>query len=541
MAKTFALRRATAQPETIDTITVQAGSLGAPIPGMQITPVFPARCVNLYTVFAGDPYLLVVSAIGDIEIHVLVGGAWSLTAGPFSPPVGHVITPICLRVINNTLVALWSDEGGANDGISVTTSTNGSSWTTPTTELAPIGSSRGGPSITYRLSIWFTTSIGLWCYAPFSRFVNLAGIAGSYTVDEQVIGSVSLTSATVRSFNSPLLRLDAVAGTGFIPGETLTGVSSGSTGTVTTVTSFVNPAPDIGNNGNLGSGLQGASNALGSFARWDGSLYFVQPKTPGGPTRFWQLDSAWEAPLKVPAPQWTEQTYSGLVDAGFATLGDDAGLWSLFVNKTDELCLFYSASGSTKLAKTTSKTLPMMFTDLTNSLLPVSIASKTNLGVTLYTDDRRRDNVLHNLIIRDTSAGATIVTTWDGISEVEIKGTLPGVDYMLPADQRGQESTFTNLQPACQMTLSTQSFPGRIRLDYIVRSSPARTMDIVAEYSVLGDRWFPMTEGDGSSGTIGLPASPIGTPYFFNWDAFADLDGDLNNVEMRIVPRISGA
>ena len=49
-----------------------------------------------------------------------------------------------------------------------------------------------------------------------------------------------------------------------------------------------------------------------------------------------------------------------------------------------------------------------------------------------------------------------------------------------------------------------------------------------------------MTEGDGDTGITGLAATPAGIPYFFNWDAFTDLDGDFNNMELRIVPRISG-
>lgn len=539
MAKALVIRRSTAQPATVDTVTITLPSLGNTIAGMQTTPLFPSRCVNIFTVFIGDPFLMVRNAVGEIEILRYVGGTWSVVAGPFAPAVGHSLTPLCLHVVNDTLVALWSDEGPSNDGIASSISLTGTSWSTPTTELAPIGASNGGHSIVYRGAIWFATAIGLWCYAPRNRFITLTGILGIYTPGETVVGSSSSTTGVVRSFNAPILRVDTVSGSGFTAAETITGSQSGATGSVSTVTRFVNPLPDTGNDTFL-TGANGAANLIGTFASWDGILYFIQPKTASGSTRIYQLDSAWSSGLNVPAPQWTNLSFSGLVDAGFATVSSDSGMWSLFVNKLDELCLFYSASGSTKLAKTTSKTLPLVFTDLTNTLLPSTIATKTNLGINLYTDDRRRDNILQSFLIRDLSANSLIVTSWDGASAVEVKGTLTGEDYMLPASRLGQESTFTNLQPACQITDVAQPFPGRLRIDYLVRCDPARTVDISAEYTIDGDQWFPMTEGDGDSGSTGLSATPAGIPYFFNWDAFADLDGDLDNVDLRVVPRISG-
>ena len=539
MAKAFALKRSTAQPTTLDTITVVANDLGGPIPGMQTTSVLPARCVNLYTVFGGDPYLLTVSAVGAIEVHKYESNSWALVAGPFSPAVGHVLTPLCLHVVNDTIVALWTDEGASNDGIASSISINGTAWSTPSTQLAAIGSSRGGHSIVFKGAIWFATSVGLWCYAPLSRFITLSGITGTFLADEPINGGTSSTTAIVRSYNSPIIRVDTVNGSGFQVGEVITGADSGATATVDSVTRFVNAAPDTGNDTNL-TGASGAANVLGCFARWDGILYFVQPKTSTTPMRIYQLAPDWEAPLNVPAPQWTSQSFSGIVDAGFVTISADSGMWSLMVNRNDELCLFYSGSGSTKLAKTTSKTLPLMFTDLSNSQLPTSIAAKTNVGISLYTDDRRRDNVLHNFLIRDLGGVATIFTAWDGTNPVELRGSIAGSDYLLPAAQRGQESTFTNLQPGAKITLVTQPFPGRMRIDYIVRSDPQRLVDIQAEYSLAGDVWRPMTQGDGDSGTTGLVATPGGIPYFFNWDAFADLDGDYNDMEFRVVPRISG-
>lgn len=539
MAKAFALKRTTAQPVAVNTVTATVETLGSTIAGMDTTSTFPGRSVNLFTVKGGDPYTIVRTAVGNIEVHRLVSGTWSVVAGPFTPAVGHTLTPICLRVVNDTIVALWSDEAGASDGIAVSTSVDGTTWTAAVTELAAIGASSGGDSITYRGAIWFATAIGLWAFAPLARFMTLTGIVGAYDVGEVVTGSLSGTTAIVRSFNSPVLRVDTVVGTGFAAGDVITGTDSGATGNFSSTTSFVNAAPDTGSD-TLLTGAPGPSNLLGSFARWDGVLYFVQPKSASGPIKLYALDASWEAPLAVPSPQWTVSPFSGIVDAGLTTVSADAGMWALFVNKSDELCLFYSASGSTKLAKTVSKSLPLVFTDLTNTLLPSTIAAKTNLGITLYTDDRRRSNVFHTLIIRDLSAGSTIITSWDGVSSLVEVGTVTGVDLLLPSSQSGEESTFTNLQPTIELTAVAQVFPGRVRLDYVVRADPARTIDILPEYSLDKDQWLPMTQGDADSGTTGLTATPSGDAYFFHWDIFSDLAGDFRNLPVRIVDRISG-
>ena len=538
MAKTFALSRSAAQPITIDTTLVATNNLGTSIAGLQTGALLPARCVNLFTVFGGDPYFLGLTAVGDIVVYRLIAGVWSAVGGPFTPAVGHVLTPTCLHVVNDQLVAIWSDEAGAADGMSAATSFDGTTWTAPDPALAVIGASNGGHSILYRGTIWFATAIGLWTYAPLARFMGLSGIAGTFLEGETVTGGTSLTTAIVRSYNSPTLRVDAVSGAGFLPGEV---ISSGSgSGTLSTITRFVNALPDTGNDTFLGTAGAGTANLVGAFASWDGALYFLQPKTASNPIRLYQLATNWESTANVPAPQWTRASFSGVVDAGFATVGTDSGMWSLFVNKSDELCMYYSGSGSTKLAKTTSKVTPLVFTDLSNSLLPQSVSSRTNVGVTLYTDDRRRDNILQWFFIRDISGGATFITSWDGSGSVVEVGSFVGVDTLLPFSYTGFETTFTDLQPTATIDAESQPFPGRVRIDYTLRSSPSRTLGIIAEYSLDGDRYFPMTQGSDDSGVDDLPANSAGIPYFFHWDVFADLDGDLDNVLLRIVARITG-
>jgi len=537
LAKSFALDRSAAQPITVDTITATGTDLGGTIAGMQTTSLFPARCVNLFAVFGGDPYVIVLSAVGDIEIHRQVSGVWSIVGGAFSPAVGHALAPLCLYVVNDQLVALWSDEAGANDGISAVTSFDGTTWTAPDTALAAIGASNGGHSIVYRGAVWFTTAIGLWAYAPLARMITLAGIAGTFVPGETVTGSISGTTAVVRSFNSPLLRVDTVdLGTGFAAGDVITSTSG--SGNFSSKTRFVNAAPDPGDDAFLGTA--GIGNLAGCFAGWNGRLYFVKPKTATDPIRFYLLDASWGGALDVPSPQWATTTFSGLADAGFVSIAADSGLWALFVNRNDELCLFYSASGSTKIATTSSRVAPLAFTDLTNSLLPTTISTATSLGITLYTDDRRRDNLLQTLFIRNFAAAQTTIASWDGATSVVEEGSLVGTDFLLPASRTGQDSTFTNLQPTVKIDDVAEPFPGRLRIDYTLRSSGSYTLGIIPEYSLDGDQYFPMTEGDADSGVDNLPSTPGGDPYFFNWDTFADLQGDLDGVLVRIVARITG-
>ena len=66
-------------------------------------------------------------------------------------------------------------------------------------------------------------------------------------------------------------------------------------------------------------------------------------------------------------------------------------------------------------------------------------------------------------------------------------------------------------------------------------------MDIIPEYSINGQSWTAMTRGDGDSGIEGLTSTPTGSAYFFFWDAFVDLDGDFDNVDIRVIARLAGA
>jgi hypothetical protein len=73
-----------------------------------------------------------------------------------------------------------------------------------------------------------------------------------------------------------------------------------------------------------------------------------------------------------------------------------------------------------------------------------------------------------------------------------------------------------------------------------VRDKDSRNVDVLPEFSLDGQTWADMSQGDGDSGKEDLVTTAGGLPYFFFWDAFVDLDGDFDNVDIRVVARISG-
>jgi hypothetical protein len=541
MAQALAYHRSTQQPVTIDTVAGTASSLGTAFSGMQTTSIFPARCVNLFTTFNGNTYDLVLTAVGAVQIQVYNGTSWSTAAGPYAPTLGHTFTPLCMHVINNVIVALWTDNALSGDGIRGVTSPDGVTWTAIPNGTIPINGSVGGHSVVYRAAIWFATSTGLWAIAPLHRTLTLTSVTGGpFIVGETIIGSVSGTTATVRSFSALTIKVDTLTGgTGdFDISETVTGETSGAHGAVATNTMYVNGSPDIGNDGGL-SGTAGPANQLGSFASWDGVLYFIQAQTTANQITLYQLSTTWTATAIVPIPQWTNTAFNGLPTASFSTVTNDAGMYCLFVNNNDQLCLFFSGATATKLATATSKALPLQFTDITNNVLPAALASKTNLGIVLYDDDRRLGNNLQSLLIRDLGAQSVYICPWNGSAPIAIEATISGVDFMLPFTHHGEEPTFTNITPSISITAVSQPFPGQVRIDYTVRCTGSFPVSILGEYTTDGDNFFSMTEGDGDSGSSNLATSPSGINYFWLWSAFVDLQGNYNNLGVRLFARIS--
>ena len=127
--------------------------------------------------------------------------------------------------------------------------------------------------------------------------------------------------------------------------------------------------------------------------------------------------------------------------------------------------------------------------------------------------------------------------------------TFPGVggfNIMFPQDPSADLRIFTNRQPQVHYdpvpaVAVVENFQGQYSLNYFLIDDLSRTCAISPEYSIDGDTWSPMTEGSpGSSGQINLTSSPAGVSHVFVWDAYIDLVGTFPNMQMRIIPRISG-
>jgi len=282
--------------------------------------------------------------------------------------------------------------------------------------------------------------------------------------------------------------------------------------------------------------LVGATIPVGNFCFWNNELYFAKPDTV--PT-IYQLDRNFDPNSPPTPPLWENRLPTGIPGLGTVTVGPDTGTFLLFVNKLDELCLLYSAQLGTKLIKANSALFPL-FDDVTTAVLRPATASALNLGFSLFVDDRRSVNELQSFLIRNPSSGDTQLGSWDGVGSLLIRTTFIGVQVMAPDDRFGALRTFTNLQPAAYITANTKPFPGRTQIDYTARDALSRPVDIIGEYSIDGDVWNTMTQGDGDSGNSQLPSSPGGVNYTFFWDAFADLDGDFDFVFQRVIARISG-
>jgi len=289
---------------------------------------------------------------------------------------------------------------------------------------------------------------------------------------------------------------------------------------------------DVGND----AMLTGLELTAGNFAFWNNALYFVKPNVV--PT-IYQIDSAFDLGAPPASPMWTNLLPTGIPGLGTVTVGPDTNTFLLFVNKQDELCLLYSALLGTKLIKASAALFPL-FDDVTDDILDPAISGAANLSFSLFVDDRRRANELQSILIRNVTAVTTQLATWDGVSTMDVRATFAGEQLSFPDDRfSGELRLFTNLQPTTFFDGMTQPTPGRVLIDYTVRDSGARPVDVFGEYSIDGDEWLPMTQGDGDDGNSQLPTSLAGISYQFMWDAYADLDGDYDNMLMRIVSRIA--
>ena len=284
------------------------------------------------------------------------------------------------------------------------------------------------------------------------------------------------------------------------------------------------------------AGLIGPEMLIGSFAFWDNDLYFA---LPGPSIRIYKLDPNWQPGAPVAPPAWDNQLALGIPSLGSFSVGADVGGTCLFVNSQDELCLLYSAQLGGKLAKTTNPSFPL-FTDETGAVLPADLSARIDSGFSLAQDDRRSANEIQSFIIHIPS-GDTQLATWDGLGAFRNRTTLIGDTVMPPNDRFAAQRVYTDFQPTCHVNPAgvTQPFPGRVQIAYTIREAGSRPCDVFGEYSLDGDTWSPMSQGDGDDGNELLTASPVGVSHLFFWDAWQDLSGVFANMNMRIVARIS--
>ena len=480
MSKILAYKRSDKRIVTVDSITGDMANLGNQIAAAEGTSLFPNRSENLVCIFQGDPYMLYLSNTNQIRLSRYSAGVWADVAG-FTPIVtgAGFLKPTALQVEKDRLVAIASRTGSViQDGVFARRSAqeDGTTWNAAIFQAFPIQPTDTGPSQTIS---WKNT---IW-------FATGAGLA-------YYIPDTNTLSATFDAGNDLLLT--------------------------------------------------GQAALFGSFAFWDNDLYFIFPRdVPASAPLLYKLTAGWLPTAPVAPPAWIN-TLVALPAVGVVLVSPDTGNFSMFVNKAGALSIFYSGDLGTKLITLARSGSSLAVTDLTASQLPLVLSAEPNLGCCLHVDDRRRTNERHTLLVRFRPAipVAVMICTWDVASSVRVIRTQDdggvGLDLMLPDEERGDFRTFTNLQPTCHIRDISQPFPGRVKLDYTVRDSGSRPIDVAGEYSIDGQEWFPMTEGDGDSGALSLVSTPAGSNYFFFWDAFIDLDGDYPFVHQRLIAKISG-
>ena len=482
MAKFLAYKRADRQVVTVNTIDVAVETLGGIIASADTLNDFPNRSENLVTEYRGDYYMLYRTTTNEVRLALLDLGAgiWNDVVGFTTVTTGSgTLVPHCLQVVRDRLVAIWTLSNSVGiDGVSVRRSAadDGATWS---------------PTVTQNFATQPTESRAgpsvVWRNAVF--FTTAEGI-GYYDPATDTI------SATYDSGD------DAA-----ITGE---------------VANF------------------------GSFTFFGGDLYYVLPTTnPAGTPSLYKLDKSWSTTVPLAVPAWTN-TLVVIPATGNIVVNNDTGNYALFVNRAGVMSLLYSGNIGSKLISIAVDGATFTVTDLTDTQMPIVLSGEPNLGFSTYIDDRRRTNESHTVIVRFRPAipQSILLYSWDGLSVMSQTGILDdggsGLDLMVPDAERGDFRTFTNNQPSCYIDDVTQPFPGRVRIDYTVRDASSRLVDVIPEYSLDGQTWSEMTQGDGDSGKEDLTTIPAGSSYFFNWDAFVDLDGDFDNVDIRVVARISG-
>lgn len=479
MAKFLAYKRSDRQVVTVDTVTPTVSSVGNTITGADVSNAFPNRTENIVTLFRGDPYFLYRTTTNEIHLskYDYSLNTWSDVPGFTAiTTASGILTPTALQVVRDRLVA-----------------------------IATLSLSAGADAVIAR------------------RSAQDDGTTWSSVVTKVFVTQPLDTRAGPNIVWHSVVWFTTSEGIGYYDPAS------------NTIASTLDKGDDLG--------IVGQKVNFGSFTFFANDLYYVLPTDiPGGAPELYKLDRTWS--VSSPVPVFINQIIV-IPGTGAITINNDTGNYSLFVNAADVMSLLYSGGNGSKLVTIARSGTSYTVTDLSATLLPIQFRNEPNLGFSYYVDDRRRTNEKHIVIIRfrPSIPVSVIIARWDGITEIEQVATLDdngsGLDLIVPDEERSDFRTFTNNQPSVFVDDFSQPFPGRVRIDYTIRDQNARPIDITPEYSIDGQSWSVMTEGDGDSGIASLPSSAIGISYFFFWDAFADLDGD-QNVDIRIVARISG-
>lgn len=367
-----------------------------------------------------------------------------------------------------------------------------------------------------------------------TRLVAVVGRSGTVANDGNVI-RVSTDGATwtaLTDINAPIQPTPSQGGNSVVWKNTIFWAHASGISWVSPTAATQAAGYDSGSD----AGLANAFTPYGHFAFWDGNLYFARG---GSVPALYRLDPNWNPATPTAPPAWTKIVALGIPSVNLVTPGPDVGTILLFVNKVGNLCIAYSGQLGSKLVQTTPTAFPL-FSDVTTTFMPVDVAATPNLGFSLNVDDRRRVNELQSILIRDPVDLTTALVSWDGVAPWNERVTFTSTQLICSDERFGELRIYTALQPAAFITAITQPFPGRVAITYTVRDSASRKVDVFGEYSITGDAWSPMTEGDGDDGSTQLTSSPSGVSHTFFWDAFNDLDGNFAFMFMRIVARISG-
>ena len=483
MAKFLAYKRADQQVVTVNTIDVALETLGNPIAGADILADFPNRTENVVTQYRGDYYMLYRTGTNEVHLSVLDLGAgtWADVPGFSAMTTGSgTLTPLCLQVVKDRLVTITNRSNSAGvDGILVrrSASDDGGTW---------------------------SPTVG-------------QGFATQPT-DSRGGASVVWHNAVFFSTSEGIGYYDPASDT-------------------------ISPLFDAGDD----AGIVGQKANFGAFTFFEGDLYYVlATDSPVGTPSLYKLDKAWSTTVPLALPAWTN-TFVVLPGTGGIIVNNDTGNYTMFVDRTGTtMSLLYSGSLGSKLVTVLKSGAAYTVTDLSATLMPADIRGEPSLGFSVYVDDRRRTNEQFTIIVRFRPAipQAIVLFSWDGVTALVQTGVLDdggaGLDLMVPDAERGDFRTFTDNQPSCFIDDASQPFPGRVRIDYTVRDDSSRLVDVIPEFSLNGQTWIEMSQGDGDSGKQDLATTPAGTAYFFHWDALVDLDGNYDHVSIRVVARISG-